>query len=95
MFFTIFWRQSFFSNEPGARPAAVPQDFTVTLTDEQAEALRQIADHWRESLEEALRRVVKEGIDIEMMEKANDEQHANSTSRQYGPSGDLDDDIPF
>jgi dsDNA-binding SOS-regulon protein len=73
----------------------VPQEFTVTLTDEQAEALRQLAAHWRETLEEALRRVVKEGIDIEMMEKANDEQQANPRPRQYGPSGDLDDDIPF
>ncbi len=28
-------------------------------------------------------------------EKAYDEQHAKSTPRQHGPSGDLDDDIPF
>ena len=47
-----------------------PLNFMVTLTDEQAEALRQLADHWRESLEEALHRAVKEGIDIAMMEKA-------------------------
>jgi hypothetical protein len=73
---------------------AVPE-FTITLTDDEAGQLRELADHWRETLEEALRRVVKEGIDIAMMEKANDEQHANSTPRQYGPSGDLDDDIPF
>jgi hypothetical protein len=55
--------------------------------------VRQLADHWRESLEETLRRVVREGIDISMAEKANDEQHASSMPRQYGPSGDLDDDL--
>lgn len=73
----------------------MPQDFTVTLTDEQAEALRQLAAHWRENLHEALRRVVTTGIDISMMEKANDEEQANPRPRQIGPSGDLDDDIPF
>ena len=73
----------------------MPQTFTITLTDEQAAQLRELADHWRESLQETFRRIVKEGIDMAMMEKANDEQHASSTPRQYGPSGDLDDDIPL
>ena len=45
--------------------------------------------------DEALRRAVKEGIDMAMMVKANDEEQANPHPRQYGPSGDLDDDIPF
>jgi hypothetical protein len=72
-----------------------PQNFMATLTDEQAEALRQLAAHWRETLDQAFRRVVKDGIDMAMMEKANDEHHASSMPRQYGPSGDLDDDIPF
>lgn len=71
------------------------QQFTVTLTGEQAEELRQLADHWRETLEEALRRVVKEGLDLAMMVKANDDEQTNPRPRQYGPSGDLDDDIPF
>jgi hypothetical protein len=34
-------------------------EFTVTLTGEQEEALRQIADHWRESLDDAFARVVR------------------------------------
>jgi hypothetical protein len=65
----------------------MPQQLTVTLTDEQAEAMRQLAAHWRETLDETLRRVVKEGIDLAMMEKANDEEQANPRPRQYGPSG--------
>jgi hypothetical protein len=73
----------------------VPQEFTVTLTDDEAEAMRQLAAHWRETLEQTLCRVVRQGIDISMMEKANDEEQANPQPRQYGPSGDLDDDIPF
>jgi uncharacterized membrane protein len=42
---------------------AMPQDFTVTLTDEQVEALRQLAAHRRESPGEALHRAVREGTE--------------------------------
>ena len=69
-------------------------EFTVTLTDEQEEALRQIAGHWRESLEDALARVVREGFDMAMMEKAHDEHRAEDMRRAIGPGG-MDDDIPF
>ncbi len=71
----------------------MPQ-FSITLTDEQEEALRQLADHWRESLEDALARVVREGFDMAMMEKADDEHHTEDMRRVIGPGG-MDDDIPF
>jgi len=71
----------------------MPQ-FTITLTDEQAEALRQLADHWRESLDDTFARVVREGIDRLMSDKANDEHHAEDMRRVIGPGG-MDDDIPF
>jgi hypothetical protein len=63
MFFHDFL-ESLLSSRSNQRegPPAMPQQFTVTLTDEQAEALRQLAAHWRESLEETLRRVVKEAL---------------------------------
>jgi hypothetical protein len=73
----------------------MPQDFTVTLTDEQAEALRQLADHWRETIDGALRRVVTTGIDIAMMEKENDEEQTADQSPEALAKGDLDDGIPF
>jgi hypothetical protein len=69
-------------------------EFTVTLTDEQEKALRQLADHWRESLDDALARVVSEGIDSLMSDKENDERHAEDMRRVIGPGG-MDDDIPF
>jgi DNA-binding MarR family transcriptional regulator len=71
----------------------MPQ-FRITLTDEQAEALRQLADHWRESLDDALARVVSEGIDSLLSDKENDERHDEDMRRAIGPGG-MDDDIPF
>jgi hypothetical protein len=68
-------------------------EFTVTLTDEQAGEARELAAWWNVTLDEAVRRAAVEGLNIAMMEKANDEHHA--MPRKIGPSGDLDDDIPF
>jgi hypothetical protein len=74
----------------------MPQQFTVTLTDEQAAGLKELAAYCRASLEETLRRVAVDGLDMALQIKAHDEEQANPTPpRQYGPSGDLDDDIPF
>ena len=72
----------------------MPQ-FTVTLTDEEAAQLRELADHWRVTPEEALRRAAADGIDMELQIKAHDDEQANPTPRKPGPGGDLDDGIPF
>jgi hypothetical protein len=85
--------KALFSVETAQAGKVMPQ-FTVELTDEQAEALRQLADHWRESPDETLQRIVTTGIDILMSEKANDEHHAEDMRRVIGPGG-MDDDIPF
>jgi len=74
----------------------MPQ-FTVTLTDEEAAQLRELADHWRVTPEEALRHAAVNGIDMELQIKAHDEAAANPDSRPRptGPGSDLDDGIPF
>ena len=72
----------------------MPQIFMVELTDDQADTLRQLADHWRESLDDAFARVVSEGINRLISEKDNDEHHAEDMRRVIGPGG-MDDDIPF
>jgi hypothetical protein len=79
--------------KPGGRPAAVPQEFTVTLTEEQAEQVNKLAAYWRVTLEEALRLAAVDGLDMAMQIKAHDEADKNPF-RPRGPN-DLDDDIPF
>jgi len=84
-----------FFMEPRTGTAGRPMpQFSITLTDEQAEDLRQLAHHWHESPDEILHRVVTEGIDRLMSEKENDEHHAEDMRRVIGPGG-MDDDIPF
>jgi hypothetical protein len=69
----------------------MPQDFTVTLTDDEAAQLRELADHWRVTPEEALRRAAVDGIDMELQIKHHDEREAAGLP----PTSDLDDGIPF
>jgi hypothetical protein len=69
----------------------MPQDFSVTLTDDEAAGLRELAAYWGESLEEALRRIAGRGIDMELQIKAHDEREAAGIP----PVADLDDGIPF
>jgi hypothetical protein len=70
----------------------MPQEFTVTLTDEEAAALSELAAHWQEkSLAETLRRVAVRGLDMELQIKAHDEREAAGLP----PVADLDDGIPF
>jgi hypothetical protein len=66
-------------------------EFTITLTDEQAEGLRELAGYWRKSFNEALRRVAVEGLDMALQIKAHDEHEAAGKPRK----SDLDDNIPF
>jgi hypothetical protein len=66
-------------------------EITITLTDEQAAQLRELADYWSESLQEALRRIAGRGIDLELQIKAHDEREAAGLP----PTTDLDDDIPL
>jgi hypothetical protein len=67
----------------------MPQQFTITLTDEEAAGLKELAAYWNGSLEEALRRAAVEGLDMALQIKAHDEQEAAGIPR----SGDLDDGI--
>ena len=69
----------------------MPQDFTVTLTDDEAAQLRELADHWRVTPQEALRRAAVNGLDMELQIKAHDEREAAGIP----PVADLDDGIPF
>jgi hypothetical protein len=76
------------------------QTFTVTLTDDQAADLSELARHWNHSLEEMLRRIAVDGIDMEMQIKAHDEREAAGEPERENPNrdkpgGDLDDGIPF
>lgn len=69
----------------------MPQEFTVTLTDDEAAGLKELADYWRTSPQEALRRAAAEGLDMALQIKAHDEREAAGIPR----SADLDDGIPF
>ena len=69
----------------------MPQDFTVTLTDEQAAQARELAEHWGVTLDEALRIGAVEGLDMAIQIKAHDERKAAGLP----PATDLDDGIPF
>jgi hypothetical protein len=73
------------------------QIFTVALTDEEAGELRELAAYWDYSLEEAMHRVVMDGLDIEMQLKAigAGRNMAPPDEPATGPGGDLDDGIPF
>lgn len=64
----------------------MPQIFMVELTDDQADALRQLADHWRESPDETLRRIVADGFDCATLRPG-----AATLSEALAK----DDDIPF
>jgi hypothetical protein len=78
------------------RRDAVPQEFTITLTDEEAEQVNKLAAYWRVSLDEALRRAAVDGLDMAMQIKAHDEAAKNPfRPRKTGPGGDLDYGIPF
>lgn len=69
----------------------MPQTFTVELTDEQAGQLRELAEYWHITLEEALHRIAGRGIDMELQIKYHDEREAAGLP----PATDLDDDIPL
>ena len=64
----------------------MPQIFMVELTDDQADALRQLADHWRESPDETLRRIVADGFDCAKLRPGDLLSEALAKD---------DDDIPF
>ena len=49
---------------PRKEGPAVPQDLTVALTHDQTAALHELAAHWRENLEETLRRVAVDGPEM-------------------------------
>ena len=72
----------------------MPQEFTITLTDEEAAQLRELADYWHPSPDEALRRVAVQWIDMELQVKAHDERDKAGLPSTH-PTGDLDDGIPF
>ena len=74
------------------------QEFTVALTDEQAAQLRELAAHWRESLQETLRRVAVDGLDMALQIKAHDEDEAAGRprpDRRRHTTNKLDNDIPY
>jgi hypothetical protein len=52
------------------------QTFTVELTAEQTDGLRELAGCWNETLEEALRRIAVRGIDTELHLQHYDEREA-------------------
>jgi hypothetical protein len=50
--------------------------FTVELTGEEIQGLRELAASWGESLEQALRRIAVRGIDMELHLRHYDEREA-------------------
>jgi hypothetical protein len=50
--------------------------FTIELTGEQTDALRELAGSWNDTLEEALRRIAVRGIDTELHPQHYDEREA-------------------
>jgi hypothetical protein len=73
----------------------VTQQFTITLTAEEAEQVNKLAAYWRVTPDEALRRAAVDGLDMAMQIKAHDEAHGNPFRPRKTGLSDLDDDIPF
>jgi hypothetical protein len=71
----------------------MPQEITITLTDEQAGQLRELSDHWGVPIEEALRQVASDAIGpalhMALHIKPHDEREAAVLLPEY------DDGIPF
>lgn len=56
---------------------AIRKIFTIELTGEQVDGLRDLARGWNETLDEALRRIAVRGIDMELHIKHYDERESS------------------
>jgi hypothetical protein len=94
LIFSIFAKAFFLPGRTGGSNAAMTQQFTITLTAEEAEQVNKLAAYWRVSLEEALRRAAMDGLDMAMQIKAHNEAVGNPFRPRKTGMSDLDDDIP-